>query len=222
MACHLLGHHRRTPRPHAQEACGHEHLRIASGQFVARKLFDHELVVGLIRIERTHDVVSIAPSIGTLVVVRIPSCVGVARDIKPMASPLLAIVRACQQPVDQSLPSTRSGVGKEGMSLLGGGWQPCQVEYRATQQIPPVGTRCGLYSGLGQPDQVKGVNRVRGGDLRNLGLADRLKRPDVLWFVEPLGPIFRLPSGSSHSHSSRRAISCGDLAHLLIAQPGSS
>ena len=118
---HLLRHHRGAPRPHAQEARSHEHFRIAAGQFVAGKLLDHELVVWLVCVERTDDVIPITPSVGPLVVIRVPGRVRVASDIEPVPSPLLAVVRARQQPVDQPLPSAGSSVGEVRPSLLGCG-----------------------------------------------------------------------------------------------------
>ena len=58
------------PWTHAQEPGGDDHLGVAWVDFVARNLLAHELIVAFVRIERAHDVITIAPGIATLVIVR--------------------------------------------------------------------------------------------------------------------------------------------------------
>ena len=58
------------PWAHAQESRGDEHLGVERINLVARDLLAHELIIAFVCIERTHDVIAIAPGIATLVIVR--------------------------------------------------------------------------------------------------------------------------------------------------------
>ena len=58
------------PWAHAQESRGDDHLGVAWVNLIAGDLFADELIVAFVRIERAHDVITIAPGIATLVIVR--------------------------------------------------------------------------------------------------------------------------------------------------------
>ncbi len=62
-------------------------------QLIARQLFLHEAVERLVAVEGTHDVIAVAPGVGPHLVVLVPVALGVARDVEPVATPALAVVR---------------------------------------------------------------------------------------------------------------------------------
>ena len=94
--------HGRIPRTHAQERGGHQQLRIALDprlslpQLIAGQLLDDELVVGFVFIEGTNDIITIAPGIGAFVIVGIAACVSITRNVQPVLSPALTVMRAGQ------------------------------------------------------------------------------------------------------------------------------
>ena len=74
-------------------------LPSVGGQQIPGKLFAHELVVRQILVERIDHVIAISPGVGITVVLVVAGRVRIARDVKPVASPLLAVSRRGEQPV---------------------------------------------------------------------------------------------------------------------------
>ena len=83
----------------SQEAGGYEGIlflgifRDTIDQLIAGQLFMNKLVVGLIRIERANDIVSIPPGPGAILIPIEAIAITVANNIKPLAGPVLAVGR---------------------------------------------------------------------------------------------------------------------------------
>ena len=111
------------------------------GQQVARELFDRELVKRHVAVERVDHPMAIAPCPGARRVLFKAVAVGVAREVKPVSSPFLAVMRRGEQPVDNTLVSVRPGVGKECFDLRRRRRQPDQVEADPSDQSCAAGFR---------------------------------------------------------------------------------
>jgi hypothetical protein len=73
------------------------------GQKVRRDLLLEEQVVGLVGVERGDDVVAVGPREGVVVLVlRLLGAgrVGIARGVKPVPAPPLAVMRRCEETID--------------------------------------------------------------------------------------------------------------------------
>ena len=66
---------------------------ITGKKFVTSDLFLHEAVVGLVSIERTNDVITIAPGIWPRLIRLKAFAFGIARQIQPMPGPALPVIR---------------------------------------------------------------------------------------------------------------------------------
>jgi hypothetical protein len=67
-------------------------------------LLEDESSIGLVVVERFDDVVAIFPGVRVVVVVNVAPTVCVPRDIQPVTSPALAVVRRCEELIDALLP----------------------------------------------------------------------------------------------------------------------
>ena len=63
-------HTGQLPWPHAEEARGDDLFWIIWVDLIPRDLLPDKLVIGLVTVERSHHIISIAPGIPTFVVVR--------------------------------------------------------------------------------------------------------------------------------------------------------
>ena len=75
-------------------------LRLAFGQQVAGDLFDDELIVGQILIERIDDVIPVKVRLWNGSVGAVARSVGVAREVEPMPAPTLAVVLRSEEFID--------------------------------------------------------------------------------------------------------------------------
>ena len=164
------------PRAHPQEARRQDGLRVAREQLIASNLLEHEAVVGLVVVERADDVIAITPGIGPLVVVREACRICVARHVKPVATPALAVTRRSQEAIHdfRERSFVASGILDERFDLLGSGRQAGQVDRRATDQRRSVRARRRSQPGFGQLDAEERIHVAR-----RVDLADRTKRPQV-------------------------------------------
>ena len=124
----------------AQVARGHDVVLRRAGQLIAGDLFDHELVVGQIFIQRVDDPIAVGPGEARLVFLEAIG-VGVARGIKPVAAPALPIMRRGQQPLDEKIVRVGCVVRDEGVHFFDGRRQPDQVERQAADQRDLIGFR---------------------------------------------------------------------------------
>ena len=132
------------------------------GQFVAGQLLDHELVVGLIVVERPDDVIAIPPGMRLVAVAFEGVCVGIANQIEPVSSPLLAVMLAGKEAVHHLLPRVGRVIGKEVADFLLGRRQACDVVGRPADQGRLIGWRRCREPAMGQTGPDEGVDRVGG------------------------------------------------------------
>ena len=92
--------------------------RTPGRQQVAGNLLADELVVRQILVERFNDVIAIAPCIRVAVVFVVAGGIGIARDVQPVASPLLAISRRGEQAIHGLLVRFRGMVRQEALDLF--------------------------------------------------------------------------------------------------------
>ena len=88
------------------------------GQFVAGQLLDHELVVGLVVIQRPDHIIAIPPGVRLVAVAFEGVRVGITNEIEPVTGPLLTVVRTGEQPIDHLLPGGSRVVGEEVIDFL--------------------------------------------------------------------------------------------------------
>ena len=156
---------------HAQEAGGHHRIfpgiprptvffQQRRGQFIAGDLLADELVVGLVLIEGADHVVPVAPCFAFFSVPLVAIALGKPDDIQPVAPPPLSIARTGQQRLDLPRPSLRRRIAFEGRDLLGGRWQPHQIDMEPPQEFPRAGLRTQADFFLGKLLTDKSINGV--------------------------------------------------------------
>ena len=97
------------------------------GQKVSRDLFDRELIVRHVAIERLYDPIPILPDCAAAV--RFISIrVGVARQVEPRPGPALSVVRRRKESVDQPFISIRTAIRHKLIDLRGRWRQSDQIE----------------------------------------------------------------------------------------------
>ena len=162
----------------AQEGRGDGDLRIARIDLVAGDLLAHELVVGLVGVERLDDVVAVGPGVGTVGVQPVALAFGVAGEVEPVLGPALAVARAGEQAVDEAFVGVWAAVGHEGLHLLRRRRQAVQVEVHAAHQFLAAGLGGGAQTVRFELGAHEGVDRLgAAGGGWNLGGAHRLKGP---------------------------------------------
>ena len=128
-----------VPNPQTVITGGDQTLGTAVGQFVAGQLFPNEPVVGFVGVEGADDVVAVPPSMGLGLVGLVAVGLGEAHQIKPMPSPLLAVMGRLEQAIDQMLPGLRRRIVNEGLDLIGRRRQPREVVGHPPDQRPTAG-----------------------------------------------------------------------------------
>ena len=113
---------------------------------VGGELFEDEPVVGLVGVERLDDVVAIRPRAGVAVVLAVavdvpPDGVGVAGRVEPEAAPTLAVMRRCEEAVDDFFVGVRRGVREKRRHVARLGRQAGQIVAGAAEQRLLVGLR---------------------------------------------------------------------------------
>ena len=122
-------------RPHPQIAGRDLGVDVVGKQFVSRQLFLHESVIGNVGVERPHDEVAIFPGEGPQRIGLIAGRFRKPNQIEPRPSPGFAVVRARQQPFNESRVGIGSRVGGEGLHLRRSRRQAGQVERDAANQL---------------------------------------------------------------------------------------
>src|SRR5688572_3478186 len=95
-------HPGQLPWTHAEETGCDEGLRIVREELIARELLEHEPVVRLVAVERPNDVIAVAPCVAARVIVREPARIGIPDDVEPVAGHLFAVMRRCEQAIDEA------------------------------------------------------------------------------------------------------------------------
>ncbi len=85
----------------AMKAGGDKLVERGFGQHVAGELFDRELVEGHVGIEGLNHPVAVGPH-AAIAILLVTVGIGVAGQIEPLAGPPLAVLRAGQQPIDET------------------------------------------------------------------------------------------------------------------------
>jgi hypothetical protein len=121
--------------PEKIETRGDQGGHIAREHFVSRQLFLNEAVVWLVRVERSDDVIAVAPGIGAGFVEFVAVALGEPSQVEPMPAPALAVLRTGQKSVDRLLQRLLARVhlrgvagGHEVRGFLRCGREPDQVE----------------------------------------------------------------------------------------------
>ena len=87
-------------------------------EFIAGQLLTNELVVRLVVVERADDVVAITPDERLGIVPLEAVRLGVANQVEPMSSPMLAVVPRIEQPIDDLLVGVRRRVRRKLFDIL--------------------------------------------------------------------------------------------------------
>ena len=147
-------------------AGGHQVLRVAGFgfgvevEFVAGELLGDELGVGLVGVERLHNIIPVAPRVLAVVVRLVAVGLGVADEVEPVARPLLTVARAGEQSVHELLVGGGGLVGEELVQLEGRRRQAGEVEVNAARERGAVGRGGRLELGGGElleDERVDGV-----------------------------------------------------------------
>jgi len=178
-------------------------LEFLLGDQVAGDLFDDELVDRLVSVERADHVVAIPPGVAMGDVFIQTVGIGIASDVQPVPSPMLAVLLGIEQPIDHAGIGGWRIVGQERVDRFRRGGQPGQVVGDAADQRPLV-DRSGRDEAARLEfrqdeviDRVDGPSRVA--DHRHFRAADRLERPVLLG-------LFQIDRGfprSRHRHAIR-------------------
>ena len=131
---------------------GDQRLVFVGSDLVAGQLLAQEPIVRLVVVEGADDVIAIAPGVLAVRVVLEAVGLGEADDIQPVLAPVLAIVRAGEQALDQFLPGIRRAVGDERLDFGGRRRQAGEVEAETADQ-----------RGAGRPAATAGVLPSSGG-----------------------------------------------------------
>ena len=95
---------------------------IVGHRLVRGELQDEEAVVGKILVEGPHDPVPVGRRMHPdplLTAVHVTLRVGVAGEVEPSSRLLLAVVRRCEQSVDESLVGVGRRIGHECLDVVG-------------------------------------------------------------------------------------------------------
>ena len=160
------------PPLRSQRRCGADR---GLGQLVARDLFAHEPVVGLVGVEAVDDVVAVAPGVGLRPIPLVAVALGIADQVQPMATPALAVLRRFEQPIDEPGPGGVGGVALELRDDLGRGRQTQKVEMRPAHLFARCGRRVGFQAFLPSPRLQQVIDRMGARGRRRP--VDRLEGP---------------------------------------------
>jgi len=80
-----------------------QRVGIARARLIAGELLQNEPRIRLIGVERTNNVIAVAPRLGTVSILLVAVRFGVAHQVEPVPGPLFSVMRAGQQAIDQPL-----------------------------------------------------------------------------------------------------------------------
>ena len=127
------------------EAAGYSLLDRRIGEEISGKLLGRKAVERHVGVEGPDDPVAPHPLPGVAVLLEAVG-IGVPGGIEPRQRHPLAIMRAGQEPVDEFLIGIGSGVGDEGVNLLGRRRDADQIGREAADEGRPVGFWGGFHA----------------------------------------------------------------------------
>src|SRR5207244_7209346 len=92
-----------VPGSQPREAGGDERLRSGVGELVTGKLFEDEAIVRLVLIERTDDILAIAPHAWLDGVALVAISLGITGQVKPVPAPTFAITSTREKVPDNAV-----------------------------------------------------------------------------------------------------------------------
>ena len=143
----------------AVEAGRDEGLVFAGGDLIAGQLFLNKTIVRLIVVEGTNHVIAVAPGIGTEIVVLETLGLGEPDNVQPVLAPVLSVMFARQQAIDNLLPGFGRSVIYECGNFGRRGWKTREIERDAADQRRPVGRGSVRELFLPHTGEHKGVDR---------------------------------------------------------------
>ena len=141
------------------EAAGYSLLDRRVGEEIAGKLLGREAVERHVGIEGPNDPVPPHPLPGVTVLLESVG-IGVAGGIEPRQRHPFAVMRAGKEPVDEFFVGVRSGIGDEGVDLLGRRRDADEIGREAADEGRPVGFRGRGHARPLDTGQNKNVDRV--------------------------------------------------------------
>src|SRR6185369_6415507 len=118
----------------ATESGRNQGVEIAIGEEIAGELLDGELVEGEVTIEGADHPVAIAPGPGARTIFFVAVAIGVARQVEPVARPLLAVMRRIEKTIDQAFVSVGAVVIEVLANLFGSWGKAGKIEADAAKQ----------------------------------------------------------------------------------------
>src|SRR5262249_17208765 len=140
-------------------ASGDNRFGVVAVDLVAGKLLAEKAVVGLVVVEALDDVVAVTPDerLGTIALVTIG--LGIADQVEPVASPLFAVMRRGEQPINQPLVGIRRIVFQESVDLFGRRGKAGQVVSDTADQGDAVSGRARCQPLRFEPREDEGIDR---------------------------------------------------------------
>ena len=125
----------------AKETCQVVGICVCGRKFIPGELPRSELVPRHIGIECADNGISVRPCIWPVIVLFVAMAFCVACDIQPVTRPLFAVVRICEEAVNDTCEGAGFGVGEEGCDFDWSRGDSCDVKCDAPKQCPLVGLR---------------------------------------------------------------------------------
>ncbi len=144
----VFGKHLRAQGQEPGSGPALEGLGIGSGrgQQIAGELLLEKEIVRLVFVERLNHIVAITPRVAVDEIFVKAIGIGVSRNVQPVPSPALAVVRGVEQAVDDAGERIGLIVVEKRSDFFGGRRQAGQVESGAADEGSLVGSRSGLQS----------------------------------------------------------------------------
>ena len=146
----------------AKESGGHDLVLRGIREQVAGHLLDHEAVVGEIAVDRPDHPIAPRPLLPRRILL-VAVGVGIARQIEPVAGPLLAVALASEEFFDRGVVAVTEIRGH----VVGRGWQPHDIEPQPPAEDRRIGWGRRFEARRRELNADEGIDRV-GGRRRHL------------------------------------------------------
>ena len=121
--------------------CRIARIRRGEGEQVAGDVLSHQGVVRQVVVERADHVIAVGPGGGNVEVEFVAVSLGKPHQVEPVPSPPHAVVRRCEQPLDDPLVSGGRVVGEKVVDFLRRRREAGQIEGDPPQERAAVGRR---------------------------------------------------------------------------------
>ena len=108
-------------------------------KLIAGELFEQELIVRFVVIERFDDIVAIPPDVRLVAIAFVTVGLGKADQVEPVHGQTLAEVRRGEEAFHQSLVRAGGGIREKLLELVGGRRKPREVEVQSSNEGVSVG-----------------------------------------------------------------------------------